>query len=115
VWYDEFSLTVGDSLRESIDKGLNESRYGIVVLSKAFFEKRWPKSELEGMVAMQNARPGKYILPVWHGVGEEDVRQFSPMLFGKVASRSIDGLEVVARCLLEVIRKPNVTQTPDIL
>lgn len=115
VWYDEFSLTVGDSLRESIDKGLNESRYGIVVLSKAFFEKRWPKSELEGMVAMQNARPGKYILPVWYGVGEEDVRQFSPMLLGKVAARSIDGLEVVARCLLEVIRKPSVTQPPDIL
>jgi len=29
VWYDEFSLKVGDSLRRSIDQGLTESCYGI--------------------------------------------------------------------------------------
>ena len=33
VWYDEFALDVGDSLREAIDRGLATSRYGIVVLS----------------------------------------------------------------------------------
>ena len=33
VWYDEFALDVGDSLREAIDRGLAASRYGIVVLS----------------------------------------------------------------------------------
>ena len=32
VWYDEFALEVGDSLREAIDRGLAASRYGIVVL-----------------------------------------------------------------------------------
>lgn len=37
VWYDEFTLKVGDSLRRSIDSGLVNSRYGIVVFSKAFF------------------------------------------------------------------------------
>jgi hypothetical protein len=34
VWYDEFSLTVGDSLRRSIDHGLSKSRFGIVILRK---------------------------------------------------------------------------------
>ena len=29
VWYDEFELRVGDSLRQSIDKGLINSRFGI--------------------------------------------------------------------------------------
>jgi len=28
VWYDEFSLEVGDSISRSIDKGLAESAYG---------------------------------------------------------------------------------------
>lgn len=37
VWYDEFSLSVGDSLRRSIDRGLSQSRFGIVVLSPSFF------------------------------------------------------------------------------
>lgn len=27
VWYDEFSLRAGDSLRESIDRGLRSSRF----------------------------------------------------------------------------------------
>ncbi len=39
VWYDEFELRVGDRLRRSIDKGLVNSRFGIVVLSKHFSKK----------------------------------------------------------------------------
>jgi len=33
VWYDEYTLTVGDSLRRSIDRGLAGCRYGLVILS----------------------------------------------------------------------------------
>jgi hypothetical protein len=42
VWYDEFTLKVGDSLRREIDRGLRDARYGVVVLSPAFFVKDWP-------------------------------------------------------------------------
>src|SRR5262249_47063162 len=48
VWFDETTLKVGDRLRESIDYGLSRSRFGVVVLSKHFFSKNWPKEELEG-------------------------------------------------------------------
>jgi hypothetical protein len=51
VWYDEFTITVGDSLRRSIDRGLANSRYGIVVLSPNFFAKDWPQKELDGLAA----------------------------------------------------------------
>lgn len=43
VWYDELSLSIGDSLSRSIDKGLENSNFGIVVLSPAFFSKNWPE------------------------------------------------------------------------
>lgn len=33
VWYDEFELRVGDSLRRKIDSGIARSRFGIVVSS----------------------------------------------------------------------------------
>ena len=49
VWYDRFSLKIGDSLRESIDRGLAESRFGIVILSSSFFAKHWPSQELNGL------------------------------------------------------------------
>jgi hypothetical protein len=40
VWYDEFSLKVGDSLRAKIDEGLSQSDFGVVIVSPAFFKKR---------------------------------------------------------------------------
>jgi len=84
VWYDEFELKVGDSLRQSIDKGLVNSRYGIVILSKAFFAKDWPQYELNGLTARE-IDGEKVILPVWHGVTKADILQYSPPLADKVA------------------------------
>lgn len=84
IWYDEFQLTVGDSLRRSIDKGLVSSRFGIVVLSPSFFEKQWPQYELDGLVAKESAG-GKVILPVWHKVSKNEVIEYSPTLADKVA------------------------------
>ena len=55
VWYDEFSLKVGDSLRRSIDRGLTQARFGIVVLSPHFFAKQWSQWELDGLVAGRTA------------------------------------------------------------
>jgi vacuolar-type H+-ATPase subunit I/STV1 len=37
VWYDDFVLTVGDSLRQSIDKGIANSAYGLYRSVPAFF------------------------------------------------------------------------------
>jgi len=87
IWYDEFTLTVGDSLRQSIDKGLVASRFGIVVLSKAFFNKNWPQYELDGLVARQGVGY-KVILPIWHGITREDVLTYSPSLADKLALNS---------------------------
>ena len=84
VWYDEFELRVGDSLRKSIDKGLVNSRYGIVILSKSFFEKNWPQYELNGLTARE-VENHKVILPVWHNITKEEVLSYSPTLADKVA------------------------------
>lgn len=49
IWYDVYELRAGDSLREAIDRGLSHTRFGIVVLSPAFFAKKWPRLELDGL------------------------------------------------------------------
>ncbi len=84
VWYDEFTLDMGDSLSRSIDKGLAASRFGVVILSPSFFSKGWPQHELAGLVSKEIAY-GKTILPVWHKVAADDIRQVSPTLADKVA------------------------------
>lgn len=53
VWYDEFELRIGDSLRRKIDTGLARSRFGVVVLSRSFFAKNWPQYELDGLVTRE--------------------------------------------------------------
>ena len=53
VWFDELTLTVGDSLRRSIDRGLAKSLHGIVVISPDFLKKEWPRKELDGLVARE--------------------------------------------------------------
>jgi len=110
VWYDEFELALGDSLREKIDYGLANSTYGVVVLSEAFFAKKWPKEELDGLVARQTSEGRKVILPVWHKVAYEDVKKFSPILAGKLAAKSEDGLEAVVAQVLAVVSTELPTQ-----
>jgi len=100
VWYDEFSLKVGDSLRKSIDEGLAHSRFGVVILSKQFFEKHWPEQELNGL-ATREVGGKKVILPVWHEVGFEEVRQYSPTLADRLAVRTDRGVGHVVEKLLD--------------
>jgi DNA-binding transcriptional regulator YhcF (GntR family) len=105
VWYDEFTLCIGDSLRQSIDRGLAKSRYGIVVLSPSFFKKNWPQKELDGLEARER-HGDKVILPVWLNVDKEDVASYSPMLAGIKAAKAVDGIDTVVAQLLKVL-KPN--------
>lgn len=83
-FYDEMSLTWGDSLRRRIDQGLARSRFGIVVLSKNFFAKEWPQRELDGLVALEILGQSR-ILPIWHEVSKDEVARFSPPLADKLA------------------------------
>jgi len=102
VWYDKFTLTVGDSLRRSINKGLANSRYGIVVISPSFLHKEWPQKELDGLTAREvNGR--KVILPVWHQIDEIGVREYSPILADRVATSSEKGIEKVVEDILKAL------------
>jgi len=101
VWYDEFSLRLGDSLREKIDRGLRLSQHGVLVLSPHFFARPWPRDELDGLTARFMSGNVKKLLPVWHNVRRSDVEAFSPSLAGRVGVPTTDGLDTV---ISEIIR-----------
>jgi hypothetical protein len=101
VFYDDFTLKIGDNLRESIDRGLRDSTYGVVILSKSFFAKDWPKKELEGLIARE--RNGKnVILPIWHKVSQDDVENYSPILAGKLAAKTDEGITNAVEKIMRV-------------
>lgn len=108
VWYDEMTLKIGDSLRRTIDRGLANSRFGIVVLSPSFFAKNWPQYELDGMVAREVAGQ-KVILPLWHKVSKNEVLAYSPTLADRVAlSTSLYTISELAGKIHEVLSDTTV-------
>jgi hypothetical protein len=104
VWYDEFELRIGDSLRQKIDRGLAKSRVGLVVLSKSFISKGWTNYELDGIVT--RAVTGEQILlPIWHGITKQEVVAYSPSLADKVArSTATHTVEDIAAEIAELLR-----------
>lgn len=96
TWLDELKLTVGDSLSERIDAALAHSRFGVVVLSPAFFSKPWAQRELAGLAAREIDMGSKVILPVWHHVDHHFIVQRSPVLADRLGVQTSVGIENVA-------------------
>jgi hypothetical protein len=115
VWFDDFTLKMGDSLRRSIDLGLARSRFGVVVISPNFLRKEWPQKELDGLVARE-VNGVKVILPVWHKITADELRAHSPTLADRFAASSEKGLDSVVAEIARVIRpeeEEGNTQTGD--
>jgi len=114
IWFDEFELSLGDRLREKIDQGLAEARFGLVILTPSFFSKRWARRELDGLTAREMADPErKVILPVWHEVDRDYVARFSPPLADLIAVRSSDPLETIVDGIEYVLRRELGVAQPD--
>lgn len=104
VWYDEFTLRIGDSLRQRIDQGLANSRVGLVVLSSAFISKGWTNYELDGIVT-RTVSGEQILLPIWHNITKQQVVDFSPSLADKVArSTATHTVEEIAKEIAELLR-----------
>jgi hypothetical protein len=104
VWYDEFELHMGDSLRRKIDHGLATSRVGLVVLSQAFIKKGWTNYELDGIVT-RSIDGQQMLLPIWHNISKNEVVAYSPSLADKVArSTATHTVDEIAAEIAELIQ-----------
>ena len=96
VWFDEYSLMVGDSLKESIEEGIRTCDFGIVLLSHHFFSKPWPRAELNALFGREMGRQ-RLILPIWHKIDRKHIDSHSPFLLDKLALNSEEGVEELVR------------------
>ena len=104
VWYDEMTLGIGDSLRQKIDKGLANSKVGLVVLSPSFINKGWTNYELDGIVT-RTVSGEQVLLPIWHEITKQQVVDFSPSIADKVArSTATHTIEEIAIEISELIK-----------
>ncbi|OBU38323.1 DUF1883 domain-containing protein [Photobacterium phosphoreum] len=104
VWYDEMTLRIGDSLRQKIDKGLTNSRVGLVILSPSFIKKGWTNYELDGIVT-RSISGEQILLPIWHNITKQEVVNFSPSLADKVArSTATHTINEIATEIAELLK-----------
>ncbi len=106
VWYDEYSLRVGASLRESIETGLKETKNCIVILSPNFLSNEgWGKAEFDSVYTREILEKTNVMLPVWHNVTVEQVYEYSPRLADKVGLNTQIGIKELSRKLTNEIKK----------
>lgn len=104
VWFDEYSLKVGDSLRESIESGLREARKCVVILTPNFLSNPgWTKTEFNSIFTKELVENRSAILPVWAGVDRNQVAAYSLVLADRVGARWSDGIDKVVADLLRAI------------
>lgn len=100
VWYDEYSLEIGDSLTYAIQEGIKKCKYGLVIISPNFItNEKWIKYELQSLITKQVATNEKVILPIWHKVDENDLKEMSFYLLDKLAGNTNNGIDALAEQL----------------
>jgi hypothetical protein len=104
VWYDEYSLKVGDRLRESIERGIRECEKSVIVLSHNFLNNPgWSKVEFNSIFTREIIETKDVVLPVWVDVTKEQVFEYCPSLVDRLAVQWARGVEVVVRELYRAI------------
>jgi hypothetical protein len=116
VWLDQWELTLGDSLRRSIEGALSEASFGIVILSPEYLRKLWPMRELDGLFSMETI-DRKLILPVLHNIRHDEITRRWPMLSDRLSCSTDRGLAVVADQIVVAVHKATsdgpITQPPE--
>lgn len=105
VWYDEFSLKIGDNLRENIEKGLKECKKCILILSPNFLSNSgWTRKEFDSIFTREILEDKKLVLPVWYQVSKQQVYEYCPSLLNvKGANWDQLGEEEICRQLNRAI------------
>lgn len=104
VWFDEGELLPGASVVQSVEHGLSRSRFAVVVLSPAFFQKNWPRAELNALASRELATGESVLLPIWLDVDVDDVRGYSPLLSDRYAIVANRGMTYTIDKILNVVR-----------
>ena len=104
VWFDEYSLEVGQSLRESIEKGLKECKKCVFLITPNFLANGgWPNAEYDSIFTRELVEGQKVILPVWRNVSKQSVYDYSPILADRVAVIWDGDIEAVAHQLFRAV------------
>lgn len=109
IWYSGKELGVGDSIEKTIEKGLNRSRYGIVIFSPTYLAKNWTIREFYTLLAKE-IEEHKVILPVLYNVTLDELRNKDLVMADRFAVNADKGIDFVVERLVREIKKSPAVQ-----
>lgn len=102
VWFSEKDLGLGVPMMRAIDKGLANSRIGLVLVIPAMLE-RLPKESVADK-ELSTLLASNQLIPIVHNTSYEALRNVSPMLASRTGlDTSEDSMEVVAKKVSELV------------
>lgn len=122
VWYDSWTLTVGDSLRERIEAGIARSSYLLLVLSPQSVRSRWVRFEMNTAFHRELEARRVFVLPVMHRKCTVPL-SLRDKLWADFTSSYDHGLETILKALIpprtwkRLIHLPpegTITTTPEL-
>lgn len=109
IWYSGKELGVGDSIEKTIEKGLNRSRYGIVIFSPTYLAKNWTIREFYTLLAKE-IEEQKVILPVLYNVTPDELKNKDLVMADRFAVNADRGIDFVVERLIKEIKKPKLAK-----
>lgn len=116
VWYDEYEIKLGMSIRESVDLGLSSCDAGLIVLSPNYFKKKWTIWELNGFIQRMLSGSAK-LIPICYNITHEELLRISPSLSDILSLSSEDGVKAIAKKIHDMLypNKPVLIETRELL
>lgn len=103
VWFSEKDLGLGVPMMRAIDKGLANSRIGLVLVTPALLA-RLPKESVADK-ELSTLLAGNQLVPIVHNTTYEALRNVSPLLASRSGlSTSEDSMSVIATKISELIQ-----------
>lgn len=74
IFYDTDSIEWGDDWARKIAEGLAKCRFGVIVISKDFYNRTWTEKELKSLLVRQNNNGENVILPVLYNTSIDELK-----------------------------------------
>jgi DNA repair ATPase RecN len=85
VFEDVKVFKIGQSQIDMMNMGILNSRFVVVFLSANFIKSGWSDYEFKSFLNREINEKRIIILPIWHNISVEDIRQYNPYLVDKFA------------------------------
>ncbi len=112
VWYAPGELSPGDSIVDKIDKAMESIRFALLVVSASFLSKAWPLRELHALTALGIKDKSRRLIPILHGVSDQEFLKAVPMMADIKWLSSDRGLDWIVCGLRVILAEPGDQALP---